>query len=59
MAKHKRQKLCDPAICSCCQYVGEGDFLCDRYMKIVVSDWVPTEDHLLCEHKKRRNSNDE
>jgi hypothetical protein len=47
--KLKRPKMCDPAICSCCQYIGEGDFVCDKYMEIVVSDWEPTEDYLLCE----------
>jgi hypothetical protein len=53
MAKPNQQKLCDPAVCDCCQYIGDGDFLCDKYMEIVVSDWVPTEYHLLCEHKKK------
>lgn len=54
----KRPKMCDPAVCYCCQYIGEGDFLCDKYMEIVVSDWEPTEDYLLCEqHKGRKSDN--
>ena len=52
----KRPKMCDPAVCDCCQYIGEGDFLCDKYMEIVVSDWEPTEDYLLCEQNKERES---
>ncbi len=51
--KSKPQRFCDPAVCDCCQYVGEGDFLCDEHMEIVVSDWVPTESYLICrtQHK--------
>ena len=52
--KLKRPKWCDPAVCDCCQYLGEGDFLCDKYMEIVVSDWEPTEDYLLCEQIKSK-----
>jgi len=44
----KPKKFCDPAICDCCQYIGEGDFLCDKHMEIVVSDWAPTENFLMC-----------
>ena len=29
------KKFCDPGICDCCQYIGEGDFLCDKHMEIV------------------------
>jgi len=49
--KRKRKKaegFCDPSACDCCQYIGEGDFLCDKYMEIVVSDWEPTENYLMC-----------
>jgi len=54
----KRPKMCDPALCDCCQYICEGDFLCDKYMEIVVSDWEPTEYYLLCEqHNRERNKN--
>ena len=50
MAKRskKPKKICDPAMCDDCVYIGEGDFLCDRHRVIVVSDWVPTEDFLVC-----------
>ena len=48
--RFKPQKFCDPAVCDCCLYVGEGDFLCDEHMEIVVSDWVPTENYLMCQN---------
>ena len=53
MARCKKKKqpslrVCDPAVCDCCQYIGEGDFLCDKHMEIVVSDWEPTENYLMC-----------
>lgn len=44
-------KVCDPGVCSCCQYLGEGDFLCDKHMEIVIADWIPTENFLMCEEK--------
>ncbi|MDE7243673.1 MAG: hypothetical protein K2O18_06830 [Oscillospiraceae bacterium] len=47
--KSKLKKFCDPAVCDCCLYVGEGDFLCDQHMEIVVSDWEPTESYLMCQ----------
>lgn len=42
-------KLCDPGVCDCCQYLGEGDFLCDKHMEIVVADWKPTENFMTCD----------
>lgn len=52
-SKSKAKKLCDPAVCDCCQYVGVGDFLCDEHMEIVVSDWKPTENYLMCQGQYR------
>lgn len=49
-----RPKLCDPALCDCCQYIGEGDFICDKHQEVVVADWEPTENFLMC---KGGNSN--
>lgn len=47
--KQKKQKLmCDPAVCDDCLYIGEGDFLCEKYQEIVVEDWQPTEHYLMC-----------
>ena len=52
MSKHKkrtiRQKMCDPAMCSDCLYICEGDFICERYQELVVSDWEPTENYMKC-----------
>ena len=48
----RKQRFCDPGACDCCQYIGDGDFLCDKHQTIVVSDWEPTEDYMIC---KRRN----
>ena len=55
--KSKQHKMCDPAVCDCCQYICEGDFLCDRYMEIVVSDWEPTKYYLLCAQNRERKMN--
>ena len=49
--KIKSKKTCDPARCDYCQYVGEGGFLCDEYMEIVVEDWKPTESFRMCMKK--------
>ena len=58
MSRGKRfrpQKFCDPAVCDCCQYIGEGDFLCDKHMEIVVSNWMPTENYLMCKGSNRHD----
>ena len=49
----KSKKFCDPGVCDCCQYIGEGDFLCDEHMEIVVSDWRPTVNYLMCQAKRK------
>lgn len=58
--KHKKahdrsvsKKFCDPGVCDRCQYIGEGDFLCDKHMEIVVSDWTPTENYLMCQNRSK------
>lgn len=49
--KRAKPKLCDPAICSHCTYIGDGDFICDNHpdeaVVMVLSDWEPTE-HFSC-----------
>lgn len=52
-ARNKRKKICDPGMCDECLYIGEGDFLCDKYQTIVVSDWEPTEDYLICKEGRK------
>ncbi len=49
----KPKKFCDPGVCDCCQYIGEGDFLCNKHMEIVVSDWEPTESYLMCQNQDK------
>lgn len=51
----RERRICDPACCSHCEYIGEGDFICDRFPDkrgnpaiVVMSDWEPTEDYLKC-----------
>lgn len=46
-----KQKMCDPAVCDNCIYIGEGDFICDRSVvpEMVVSDWQPTDKYLMCQ----------
>ena len=51
-APERKPRFCDPDACDCCQYIGDGDFVCDKHQTIVVSDWEPTEDFMIC---KRRN----
>lgn len=48
-----KERICDPAVCDCCQYIGEGDFICDKYIAdpdrvLVVDEWEPTENYLQC-----------
>lgn len=49
----KAKKFCDSGACDCCQYIGEGDFLCDKHMEIVVFVWEPTENYLMCQDRKK------
>lgn len=44
----EKPKMCDPGMCDSCQYIGDGDFLCDKYQEIVVSDWEPTKYYHCC-----------
>lgn len=42
--KHKKVPpalfpICDCTQCANCQYLGDGDFLCDVRMKLVIIDW--------------------
>lgn len=35
--------FCNPDICPHCQYIGDGDSLCDETNEIVLSGWEPTD----------------
>lgn len=41
-------RFCDPGACPNFQYIGDGDFLCDKTNEIFVSDWEPTDDYMSC-----------
>lgn len=52
--KKKQSKIfCDPAVCDNCQYICEGDFICDKkpVPVMVISDWGPTLDYAWCTRK--------
>lgn len=48
-----KTRTCDPSVCDCCQYIGDGGFLCDKYMEIVVEDWEPTRYFQMCMKKRK------
>lgn len=50
--KKKSEKFCDPAVCNECDYLGDGDFICWKQDEIVVTDWEPTENFLMCNRGK-------
>lgn len=37
---------CNPDVCPYCQYIGEGDCLCEETGEIVLSDWEPTDEYM-------------
>ena len=52
--KKKQSKIfCDPAVCNNCQYICEGDFICDKkpVPVMVISGWEPTLDYAWCTRK--------
>jgi len=54
----EKPRMCDPGMCDHCQYIGEGDFICDQDLSdpegvLVVSDWEPTENYLKCKKGRR------
>ncbi len=55
----EKPRMCDPGMCDHCQYIGEGDFICDRDLSdpegvLVVEDWEPTANYLSCRKGGRR-----
>lgn len=43
------ERYCEPEACDCCQYTGNGDMFCDKYMTFVMEDWGPTEAYMMCQ----------
>lgn len=52
--KSNKYVYCDS--CDCCQYIGEGDYICDKTQKIVMADFLPTEHYKRC--RKDKNERD-
>jgi hypothetical protein len=51
----KSSVYCNPDVCLNCQYIGEGDSICDITMEVVLSDWQPTESYMRgCPFLKKR-----
>lgn len=50
----KVKRICDPAVCDHCIYLGEGDFVCMKQSEpiLVVDEWTPTDEYLWCQRKK-------
>lgn len=49
--RSEKPRMCDPGMCDCCQYIGEGDFICDKgpgQLVLVVEDWQPNENAGRC-----------
>ena len=50
--KRARVRICDPAVCHHCTYIGEGDFICDNHpdeaVVFVINDCDPTAYFLHC-----------
>lgn len=49
-----RGKMCDPGLCDHCIYIGDGDFLCDKFEEkdgeptVIMTSWEPTENYMRC-----------
>ena len=49
-----KQRICEPSLCDHCQYIGDGDFICDEHSVIVIESWDPTENYLCCRSADKR-----
>lgn len=55
---HEKPLFCDPGMCNSCQYIGEGDFVCESREDgpvLVVVNWQSTEESKCCPKRQRRN----
>lgn len=55
-SQQEKPRICDPGMCENCQYIGDGDFICDDRPEgpvIVVEDWQPTEEAGRCPRRHR------
>lgn len=52
--KQKNKQMMNCRICNnCahCQYIGEGDSICDITYECVLEDWEPTDNFMKCDGK--------
>ena len=56
----RKQRMCDPGMCDSCEYIGEGDFICNRFHDdngnpgiFVVEKWEPNKNYMMCKKVKR------
>lgn len=57
--RSEKPRMCDPGMCDCCQYIGEGDFICDKgpgQPVLVVEDWQPNENAGRCRRGTKRGT---
>ena len=59
--KKKKKRVCAPEFCYNCRYIGEGNFICDKYIDdpdrvLVVDEWEPTENFMQCYRRKQNES---
>lgn len=55
--RQEKTRMCDPSMCEYCNYIGEGDFVCEYGPDIptlVVEGWVPNKNAGCC--KRRTNA---
>ncbi|MBQ9211117.1 MAG: hypothetical protein IJ153_11090 [Clostridia bacterium] len=59
--RNDKPRMCDPGMCTFCQYIGDGDMVCtnpkvtDREAAVlVVEDWQQNENALACRRLGRR-----
>jgi len=50
--KNKKKKVCSDT-CHNCIYIGEGDYICDELMEIVIDEWVPV--YPECQLQQKNN----
>lgn len=55
--KPKKVLFCDPAVCPNCEYICEGDFICDKkpVPVMVVAEWEPTDEYMWCRKWRRKD----
>lgn len=51
MSKHKKRNY-DCEHCDNAMYIGDGEFVCEKTEKIVMENFVPTEDYQRCNERE-------